>query len=61
MSPSFTRRQVTKRATELLEQATGQKVGWVISLGVEPGFDSLRAEHRFQKLAERVGITSRRS
>jgi len=48
------------RAIELLEQATDQRVGWVISLGLEPGFDSLRAEPRFQKLAERVGITSRR-
>jgi TolB-like protein/DNA-binding winged helix-turn-helix (wHTH) protein/Tfp pilus assembly protein PilF len=44
------------KAIELLEKATDEKVGWVISLGVEPGFDSLRSEPRFQKLKERVGI-----
>lgn len=44
------------RALELLEKATDEKVGWVISLGVEPGFDSLRTETRFQKLKGRVGI-----
>ncbi|HEY3027988.1 MAG TPA: tetratricopeptide repeat protein [Pyrinomonadaceae bacterium] len=44
------------RAIQLLEKATDEKVGWVISLGVEPGFDSLRDEPRFQKLKVRVGI-----
>ncbi|HEY6244384.1 MAG TPA: tetratricopeptide repeat protein [Pyrinomonadaceae bacterium] len=44
------------RAIELLEKATDEKVGWVVSLGVEPGFDSLRSDARFQKLADRVGI-----
>jgi TolB-like protein/DNA-binding winged helix-turn-helix (wHTH) protein/Tfp pilus assembly protein PilF len=48
------------RAIELLEKATDEKVGWVVSLGVEPGFDSLRAEPRFQRLTERVGIPSRK-
>jgi TolB-like protein/DNA-binding winged helix-turn-helix (wHTH) protein/Tfp pilus assembly protein PilF len=46
------------RAIELLEKATDERVGWVVSLGVEPGFDSLRGEPRFQKLQERVGIPS---
>jgi len=44
------------RAIQLLEKAADEKVGWIISLEVEPGFDSLRAEPRFQKLAERVGV-----
>jgi TolB-like protein/DNA-binding winged helix-turn-helix (wHTH) protein/Tfp pilus assembly protein PilF len=47
------------RAIELLEQATDQKVGWVISLGVEPGFDSLRDEPRFQRLSKRVGVPAK--
>jgi len=44
------------RAIQLLEKAVDQKVGWVILLGVDPGFDSLRAEPQFQKLREQVGI-----
>jgi TolB-like protein/DNA-binding winged helix-turn-helix (wHTH) protein/Tfp pilus assembly protein PilF len=49
------------RAIELLEKAADERVGWVVSLGVEPGFDSLRAEPRFQKLQERVGIPAAKS
>ena len=44
------------RAMQLLEKAADEKVGWIISLGVEPGFDSLRAEPRFERLKEHVGI-----
>jgi TolB-like protein/DNA-binding winged helix-turn-helix (wHTH) protein/Flp pilus assembly protein TadD len=44
------------KAMQLLEKATDEKVGWVVSLGVEPGFDSLRHDPRFEKLKQRVGI-----
>ena len=44
------------RAIQLLEKAVDEKVGWVILLGVDPGFDSLRAEPQFHKLEERVGV-----
>jgi hypothetical protein len=43
------------RTIQLLEKAADEKVGWIILLEVEPGFDSLRTEPRFQKLEERVG------
>jgi len=44
------------RAIELLEKAADERVGWVILLGVDPAFDSLRAEPRFEKLKQRLGI-----
>ena len=44
------------RAIQLLEKSADEKVGWVISLGVEPGFDSLRDEPRFKRLQQRVGV-----
>src|SRR5262249_52922637 len=44
------------KAIQLLEVSADEKVGWVISLGVEPGFDSLRNEPRFKKLEQRVGV-----
>jgi hypothetical protein len=47
------------RAIQLLEKAADEKVGWVILLGVEPGFDGLRGESRFEKLKEHVGIPVR--
>lgn len=45
-----------ERAIQLLEKSADEKAGWVTSLGVDPGFDSLRAERRFQRLQERIGI-----
>jgi TolB-like protein/DNA-binding winged helix-turn-helix (wHTH) protein/Tfp pilus assembly protein PilF len=47
------------RAIELLEKSADEKVGWVVSLGVEPGFDLLRADPRFKKLQERIGVPSK--
>jgi hypothetical protein len=49
------------RAIQLLEKAADEKVGWVILLGVEPGFDGLRGESRFEKLKEHVGIPVRKN
>jgi hypothetical protein len=49
------------RAIQLLEKAAEEKVGWVILLGVEPGFDGLRGEPRFEQLKEHVGIPARKS
>jgi len=43
-------------AIDLLEKAAAERVGWVILLGVDPAFDSLRAEPRFDKLIQQVGI-----
>jgi TolB-like protein/DNA-binding winged helix-turn-helix (wHTH) protein/Flp pilus assembly protein TadD len=44
------------RAIELLEKAADERMGWIILLGVDPAFDSLRSEPGFQRLKQRVGI-----
>jgi TolB-like protein/DNA-binding winged helix-turn-helix (wHTH) protein/Flp pilus assembly protein TadD len=44
------------RAIELLAKSADERVGWVILLGVDPAFDSLRTEPEFQKLKQRAGI-----
>lgn len=44
------------KAIDLLEKATVEHVGWVILLGIEPAFDSLRNEPQFEKLKQRVGV-----
>lgn len=44
------------RAIDLLEKATDERMGWVILLGVDPAFDSLRAEPGFERLKQRVNI-----
>jgi eukaryotic-like serine/threonine-protein kinase len=44
------------RAIQLLEKAADERMGWVVSLGVDPAFDSLRSEPEFQRLTQRVGI-----
>jgi len=44
------------RALEQLERATNEHAGWLINLAVEPRFDALRAEPRYQELLRRVGL-----
>jgi len=44
------------RAIELLEKAADERMGWIILLGVDPAFDTLRGEPRFEKLKKQVGI-----
>jgi tetratricopeptide (TPR) repeat protein len=45
-----------KQALEWLEKAYGERYALLIYLGVEPTFDSLRAEPRFQGLLRRIGL-----
>jgi len=44
------------KAIDLLRRAADERVGWVIRLGVDPAFDSLRAEPDFVHLTERIHI-----
>ncbi|HET9941134.1 MAG TPA: protein kinase [Candidatus Eisenbacteria bacterium] len=46
-------------ALELLEQACEERNTWLILLGVEPLFDSIREESRFQRILEVIGLPSR--
>ena len=43
-------------AFELLEQACEARNTWLILLGVEPLFDSIRGERRFQELLDVIGL-----
>jgi eukaryotic-like serine/threonine-protein kinase len=43
-------------ALELLEQACEARNTWLILLGVEPLFDSLRGERRFQEVLDVIGL-----
>ncbi|HEU4940648.1 MAG TPA: protein kinase [Candidatus Eisenbacteria bacterium] len=43
-------------ALELLEQACEERNTWLILLGVEPLFNSLRQEFRFRKVLEVIGL-----
>jgi len=43
-------------ALAMLEKAYEEHSGWVVFLNVEPKFDSLRADARFQALLEKVGL-----
>jgi TolB-like protein/DNA-binding winged helix-turn-helix (wHTH) protein/Tfp pilus assembly protein PilF len=44
------------KAVQSLERAADQHVGWVVRLGVEPAFDSLRDEPQFEQLRRRIGV-----
>ncbi|QJR37920.1 protein kinase domain-containing protein [Gemmatimonas groenlandica] len=44
----------TSRALDYLEEACDERVGWMLFIGVEPGFDVLRNEPRFQAVQRRV-------
>ena len=41
---------------EWLEKAFAERAGWLVLLKVEPRFDSLRADHRFTDLVQRIGL-----
>jgi len=44
------------RALELLERAYAERDVWLTWLGVEPRFDRVRGEPRFQELLRRIGL-----
>jgi tetratricopeptide (TPR) repeat protein len=46
-----------ERAYELLEKAIEEREPEVVFMRVLPGFDSIRAEPRFQELLKRIGIS----
>jgi serine/threonine-protein kinase len=43
-------------ALELLEQSCEGRNTWLVLLGVEPLFDSIRGEPRFQELLRVIGL-----
>ncbi len=43
-------------AVQSLERAADERVGWVVRLGVEPAFDDLRSDPKFEQLRRRIGI-----
>ena len=45
-------------ALHQLERACEDRFDWLISLGVEPMFDPLRSNPRFQNLLKRVGLST---
>jgi TolB-like protein/DNA-binding winged helix-turn-helix (wHTH) protein/Flp pilus assembly protein TadD len=47
-------------ATEWLERAIQEREGWVVYLNVNPAFDGLRGDRRFEDLVTRVGLPGRR-
>jgi hypothetical protein len=40
------------------EEAYHEKSWWLVTMLVDPGFDSVRQEPRFRNLAKRVGLTA---
>ena len=49
----------TQRAIEYLERAYAERSGDMLFINVDPSFDPLRSELRFQALVRRVGLTPR--
>jgi len=45
-------------AFEWFEKALEDRSGWLTNLNVEPGFDTIRSDPRFQDLVRRVGLPS---
>jgi TolB-like protein len=45
-----------EKAIEQLESAADDRAGWLINLGVDPRFDALRSEPRYQAMLRRLGI-----
>jgi len=45
-----------EKAISMLQKAADEHVGWVVRLGVDPAFDSLRGEPKFQRLIRRIRI-----
>ncbi len=45
-----------EEALDWLERACDERVANVVFLGVDPAFDPLRAEPRFQALLARIGL-----
>ena len=44
------------KAFEWLDKAYEQREGWNIQLKVDPVFDSLRSDPRFQQMLDKVGF-----
>jgi len=47
------------KAIVLLKKAADEHVGWIVRLGIDPAFDSLRTEPEFKELVQRVRTRSR--
>jgi Flp pilus assembly protein TadD len=45
-----------KKAIILLQKAADEHVGWVVRLEVDPAFDSLRSEPKFQQLVRQIRV-----
>jgi serine/threonine-protein kinase len=51
----------TDEAINAIERSIEDRDCWVVALGVEPAYDSLRGNPRFEALVDRVGITEVRT
>jgi DNA-binding winged helix-turn-helix (wHTH) protein/TolB-like protein/tetratricopeptide (TPR) repeat protein len=47
-----------ERTLEQLERAADDRVGWLINLGVEPRFNTLRSDPKYVELLRRMGLAS---
>ena len=45
-----------EKALEQLERAGDERAGWLINLGVDPRYDALRSEPRYQAMLRRLGL-----